>query len=135
MCLCCVECSLSEQDRNWSTFSACPTMEWISRAHRCTMVFNPVGFIRSPYVQTNCNVPFDMKRNGLRSSWIRVWLGARHPVSSGLCGLNECAVSICPSIILTKASLLSSTSTEGIREKLHQALFFFSLIPYMPYSL
>lgn len=104
-------------------------MEWISRAQRCTMLFNPVGSIRSPYVQTNCNVPFCMKRNGLRSSWIHAWLGAQHPESSGLCGLNECAVSICPSIIFTKACLLSSTSTEGIREKLHQAFFFFLTHP------
>lgn len=70
--------------------------------------------------------PFYMKGGGLRTSWIHVWVGAWHLVSSGLCGLNECAVSIRPSIFIIKASLLSSPSPEGIREKLHQAFFFFS---------
>lgn len=51
-------------------------------------------------------------------------------MSSGLCGLSECAVSICPCVITIKASLLSSPCPGGIREKLHQAFlsffFFFS---------
>lgn len=49
---------------------------------------------------------------------LRAWAGAQHPVSSGLGGLSECAVSIRPSItIITKASLLFSSSPEGTEEK------------------
>lgn len=90
-------------------------MEWFSRAHRCAVVSGPGGFIWSPSVQTHCGVPFYMKGKGL-SSWIRVSGGARHPVSSGLCGLNECAVFTCPSIFI-KASLLSDP-LQRVGEKL-----------------
>lgn len=98
-------------------------MEWFSRAHRCTGVSSPGGSIWSPSVQTSCSVPFYTKG-------ILVWGGAWHPVSSGLCGLNECAVPIRPSIFI-KASLLSSLLLR-VREKLHQAAFLFSSPPTLP---
>lgn len=93
-----------------------PAMEWFSRAHRCTWAFNPVGSIWSPCVQTNCSVPLSMKGKGLGSPWVHMWAGAWHPASPGFCGPNECAVSICPSIVMIPAGLLSGTSAEGSRE-------------------
>ena len=90
MLRCHAGCSPSEQERSWYTFSA-PHSD---TALAGTWMYQPRGLRLGSRCSDQLQGPFSKKGGDLRSSWIHVWVGARHPVSSGLCGLNECAVSI-----------------------------------------
>lgn len=104
------------------------SMSWLSRAHRRTVVWTPWAQPELLVFRPSVVLTFPVVGDDWRCSYLcmgRSWA----PVSSGLCGLNECALSICPLhpfIFIIKTKLLSSPSMMGAREKLRPA-FWFSL--------